>query len=123
MAAPPRSCIAGRQHTPRRWARRRLGCIRAANGAGARAPGRDACTRRSVGAGAHGAGGRLRARAMRRGTPTVPRILAGIGVALLAGLGVAFAAAPGSGSGLLRALELFAVIMLGLLVVAAVAAV
>jgi predicted Zn-dependent protease with MMP-like domain len=56
------------------------------------------------------------------GTPTTPRILAGIGIALVVGLSVAFVSAPGSGTGLVRGLELFAVIALGLIVVAAVAA-
>jgi predicted Zn-dependent protease with MMP-like domain len=52
----------------------------------------------------------------------VPAILGAMWVALLVALSVAFAAAPGSGSGVLRALELFAVIMLGLVVISAVAA-
>jgi predicted Zn-dependent protease with MMP-like domain len=59
---------------------------------------------------------------MRDGPPTTTRILGGIGVALVVALSVAFAAAPGSGSGFVRALELFAVIVLGVIVLAAVAA-
>jgi predicted Zn-dependent protease with MMP-like domain len=59
---------------------------------------------------------------MGRGGPSTPRVLAGVGLALVVGLSVAFASAPGSGSGLVRALELFAVIVLGLIVLAAVAA-
>jgi predicted Zn-dependent protease with MMP-like domain len=61
-------------------------------------------------------------RTMRDGPPTTTRILGGIGVALVVALSVAFAAAPGSGSGFVRALELFAVIVLGVIVLAAVAA-
>jgi predicted Zn-dependent protease with MMP-like domain len=59
---------------------------------------------------------------MNRGAPTSRRILGALGVGLVVGLSVAFAAAPGRGSPLVRALELFAVIVLGVLVVAGVAA-
>jgi predicted Zn-dependent protease with MMP-like domain len=59
---------------------------------------------------------------MGRGTPTTPRILGAIGVSLVVGLSVAFAVSPGSGSGLMRALELFAIIILGVIVIAGVAA-
>jgi len=58
---------------------------------------------------------------MRNAPPTTPRILAGIGVALVFALSLAFAVAPGSGSGFVRAIELFAIIALGVIVVAAVA--
>jgi predicted Zn-dependent protease with MMP-like domain len=59
---------------------------------------------------------------MNRGAPTTRRILGALGIGLVVGLSVAFAAAPGRGSALVRALELFAVIVLGVLVVAGVAA-
>jgi predicted Zn-dependent protease with MMP-like domain len=59
---------------------------------------------------------------MNRGAPTTRRVLGALGVGLVVGLSVAFAAAPGRGSALVRALELFAVIVLGVLVVAGVAA-
>jgi len=55
-------------------------------------------------------------------TPTTPRVLAGIGLALAMALSVVFAAHPGSGSAVVRALELIAVIVLGLVVLTAVAA-
>src|SRR5580704_11485347 len=55
-------------------------------------------------------------------TPTTPRVLAGIGLALATALTVAFFAHPGSGSAVVRALELIAVIVLGLVALTAVAA-
>ena len=59
---------------------------------------------------------------MRRGAPTPARILGAMGVGLVVALSVAFAAAPGSGAGLVRGMELVAVIVLGVIVISAVAA-
>src|SRR5579859_1248592 len=59
---------------------------------------------------------------MNRRPLSTPRVLAGIGLALAIALSVVFAAHPGSGSAVVRALELIAVIVLGLVVLTAVAA-
>jgi predicted Zn-dependent protease with MMP-like domain len=54
-----------------------------------------------------------------RTPPTTPRVLAGIVLALAIALTVVFAAHPGSGSAAVRALELIAVIVVGLVALTA----
>jgi predicted Zn-dependent protease with MMP-like domain len=55
----------------------------------------------------------------RRTPPTTPRVLAGIVLALAIALTVVFAAHPGGGSAAVRALELIAVIVVGLVALTA----
>ncbi len=59
---------------------------------------------------------------MRHGPPSTTLILRAAGIALLVGLASAFALSPSSGSSFGRAIELVAVVVLGLLVLAAVTA-